>query len=248
MTGLRVYYNDNEPFVAQWLRNLITAGHLPAGDVDERPIQEVQPDDLQAYTQCHFFAGIGGWPYALQLAGWGDRPVWTGSCPCQPFSAAGKRGSHADKRHLWPAWFRLIGERHPVTIFGEQVSSAIDFGWWDAVSSDLGAAGYTSGSVVLGAAGLSAPHVRNRLWFVAALPDAHSDGWEGERQETPRAWSEQQFEGLVQDQLQHALPTGRLRALADGVSGRMGKLRAYGNAIVPQVAAAFVSAYMECLP
>ena len=86
---MKVYYNDNELFVVQWLRNLIAAGHLPAGDVDERPIQEVQADDLKGYTQCHFFAGIGGWALALQLAGW-DGSVWTGSCPCQPFSTAGK--------------------------------------------------------------------------------------------------------------------------------------------------------------
>src|SRR3990167_8310376 len=120
-----VYYNDNEPFVAAWLRNLIAAGHLPAGDVDERPIQAVQPDDLRGYTQCHFFAGIGGWALALELAEWGDRPVWSGSCPCQPFSAAGKGKAGADERHLWPEWFRLIRECRPERIFGEQVAGAI---------------------------------------------------------------------------------------------------------------------------
>ena len=88
MTG--VYYNDNEPFVCDWLENLIKAKLLPDGAVDRRRIEEVRPEDVQGFTQCHFFAGIGGWAYALQLAGWGDRPVWTGSCPCQPFSAAGK--------------------------------------------------------------------------------------------------------------------------------------------------------------
>lgn len=41
------YYNDSEPFVCAWLKNLIAAGHLPAGDVDERPIQEVTPDDVR---------------------------------------------------------------------------------------------------------------------------------------------------------------------------------------------------------
>src|SRR3990167_10164333 len=107
----KAYYNDNEPYVAAWLRNLIAAGLLPEGDVDERDIHDVQPDELRGYGQVHFFAGIGGWPYALQLAGWpDDRPVWTGSCPCQPFSAAGAQKSHADERHLWPAWFRLIRE------------------------------------------------------------------------------------------------------------------------------------------
>ena len=85
------YYNEFDPYAAQWLRNLIAAGHLPAGEVDERSIVDVQPNDLDGYRQCHFFAGIGGWSLAARLAGWpDDRELWTGSCPCQPFSAAGK--------------------------------------------------------------------------------------------------------------------------------------------------------------
>ena len=160
------YYNDIDPFVCQWLRNLIAAGHLPVGEVDERPIQAVQPDDVRGFTQCHFFAGIGGWAYALQLAEWGDRPVWTGSCPCQPFSATGSRRSHADERHLWPAWFRLIRECRPDTIVGEQVSGAAGLGWLDAVALDLEAADYAVGACVLGAHSVGAPHLRQRLWFV----------------------------------------------------------------------------------
>lgn len=85
------YYNENDPKAAAWLRELIRCGHIPFGYVDTRSICDVRADELVRYVQCHFFAGIGGWPLALKLAGWpGDRPVWTGSCPCQPFSAAGK--------------------------------------------------------------------------------------------------------------------------------------------------------------
>ena len=121
------YYNDNDPFVAAWLDNLITDGRLPPGDVDRRSIKEVNPDDLTGYTQCHFFAGIGGWPYALAVAGWpDDRPVWTASIPCQPLSSAGLRRGHADERHLWPDVFNLIAELRPSVCFGEQ--SASDLG------------------------------------------------------------------------------------------------------------------------
>lgn len=85
------YYNEIDPFAADWLRELIKAGHIAPGEVDTRSIEDVVLSDLDGFVQCHFFAGIGVWSYALRRAGWpDDRPVWTGSCPCQPFSAAGK--------------------------------------------------------------------------------------------------------------------------------------------------------------
>ena len=90
---MKAYYNENDPKAATWLRELIRNGYIANGDVDERSIEDILPNDLAGYTQCHFFAGIGGWSYALRLAGWpDDRAVWTGSCPCQPFSTAGKGG------------------------------------------------------------------------------------------------------------------------------------------------------------
>ncbi len=146
------YYNEFDPYAAQWLRNLVAAGHLPAGDVDARSILDVQPEDLNGYEQCHFFAGIGVWPYALRRVGWPDnRPVWTGSCPCQPFSAAGKQLGVHDERHLWPAWFQLIAQRRPAVVVGEQVATAL--AWLDIVSNDLEAAGYAFGAADLCAAG-----------------------------------------------------------------------------------------------
>jgi DNA (cytosine-5)-methyltransferase 1 len=168
MDAMPAYYNELDPYAAQWLRNLIAAGHIAPGDVDERSIVDVRPDDLRPYDQCHFFAGIGGWSYALRLAGWpDDRPVWTGSCPCQPFSAAGGGKAADDERHLWPDWFRLIRDARPPVIFGEQVEAAIGWGWLDAVFADLEAEGYACGASVLPACGVGAPHIRQRLWFVA---------------------------------------------------------------------------------
>lgn len=162
------YYNEIEPFAAQWLRNLSNAGHIARGRVDDRSIKDVQPRDLDGFTQCHFFAGIGVWSYALRLAGWpDDREVWTGSCPCQPFSAAGKRGGFSDERHLWPSWFRLICERRPAVIFGEQVSGTGGRQWFDLVSTDLEKENYAIGAIDLCAAGVGAPHIRQRLFWVA---------------------------------------------------------------------------------
>lgn len=170
-----VYYNEIDPYAAQWLRNLIAAGHIAPGDVDERSIVDVRADDLRGYRQCHFFAGIGVWSYALRLAGWpDDREVWTGSCPCQPFSAAGKREGYADERHLWPHWHRLIRERRPATVFGEQVSAAIGSGWLDDVCLSLEELGYALGAASFPACSVGAPHIRQRVYFVA---DSAGNGW-----------------------------------------------------------------------
>lgn len=162
------YYNEIDPFAAQWLRNLIAAGHIAPGEVDERSIEDVTPDDLRGFTQCHFFAGIGVWSHSLRLAGWpDDRPVWTGSCPCQPFSAAGKGDGFADERHLWPHFFHLISERRPQHVFGEQVASGNANTWFDLVQADLEGMGYAFGLVPFTSAGIGAPHIRERAYWVA---------------------------------------------------------------------------------
>lgn len=193
---MTAYYNENDSFAAAWLRNLITEGVIAKGEVDERSIVEVQPEDLKGFTQVHLFAGIGGWSHSLRSAGWpDDEPVWTGSCPCPPFSAAGKKGcpvckknhgtatrlqflgdghvfgcpscAYRDPRHLWPEMWRLVEKRRPATLFGEQVASADGRTWIDIVQSDLEAADYAFAPINLCAAGLGAPHIRQRFFFVA---------------------------------------------------------------------------------
>jgi DNA (cytosine-5)-methyltransferase 1 len=252
------YYNEIDPYAAQWLRNLIDAGHIAPGIVDERSITDVKPADLAGYTQCHFFAGIGVWSHALRQSGWPDsRPVWTGSCPCQPFSAAGNQKGTADERHLWPVWFNLIRECRPPVVFGEQVEAAIRHGWLDLVQTDLEGEDYACGAVGIPAAGVGAPHIRQRLYFVADDIDAGSQG------RLPGGAYERR-----QDQHGHAgrdgatgfwancdwLPCrdGKYRPvepgtfpLAHGATARVGRLRAYGNAIVPQAAQALIEAYLE---
>lgn len=163
------YYNENDPFAARWLRELISERLIPCGHVDDRSIEDVQPHELVGYEQCHFFAGIGGWAYALSLAGWRGH-VWTGSCPCQPFSSAGKSGGILDRRHLWPAFRRLIAECRPAVVFGEQVASAAGRAWFSGVRLNLEALGYACGAADLPAACVGAPHIRQRLFWVADGP------------------------------------------------------------------------------
>ena len=382
-TTSKTYYNENEPFVAEWLRRLVLMGLISPGDVDSRSIEDVSADDLRPYRRCHFFAGIGLWDLSLQRAGWPDeREVWTGSCPCQPFSVAGQGRGFDDARHLWPAWYRLVGERRPAAILGEQVGDTAGRAWLDLVHADLEMAGYAVAAANIPAAGVGAPHIRQRLWFVAyrdgghpgaeglqrggqqrqqqtdcgpVIRVAHSDEagrsefWggrllDGERPAQRddadgcsdvvdaagqqaglprRAWEPggpgagvladdegQQFDGCGDTRGRRREPAGAgqrghhhhhhqglplgsfdpefgrplriegstlgasepLRGrwagadwiwcrdgkyrpiepgtfpLAHGYPGRVGKLRAYGNAIVPQVAQAFIEAAMECAP
>jgi len=302
---MKAYYNENDPKAATWLRELIRNGYIANGDVDERSIEDILPNDLAGYTQCHFFAGIGGWSYALRLAGWpDDRAVWTGSCPCQSFSTAGKGGGFADERHLWPAFLHLIRECRPERIFGEQVANALP--WIDLISGDLEAEEYAVGAAIVGAHSVGAPHIRQRLYWVAdstrkrrtreylllreenygrlaapAIPETAGRGAVGrlaltESQQSYRRRGSRQgrgeptdggavggleqsaseqvglsrcawFDGRPADWIE--CRDGKWRPvepgtfpLAHGIPGRVGLLRGYGNAIVPQDAEVFIRA------
>lgn len=165
---MSAFYNEIDPFAAAWMRELIKHGLIAPGVVDERDIRDIRPDELTGYTQCHFFAGIGGWSYAARLAGIpDDRPLWTGSCPCQPFSAAGGRAGFADERHLWPAFFHLIEQCGPELVAGEQVSGRNVDPWFDLVQSDLEGMGYAFGLCPAPSASVGAPHIRDRAYWMA---------------------------------------------------------------------------------
>ncbi len=258
------YYNENEPYAAQWLRNLIDAGHIAPGVVDDRDIRDVTAGDLRGFTQCHFFAGIGVWSYALRRAGWpDDRPVWTGSCPCQPFSGAGRRAGFDDDRHLWPAWFNLIDQCRPDAIFGEQVDGKDGAAWLNLVQADLERSDYACGAVVTPAAGYGAPHGRHRIYFVA-----DSDGFRrtpGERDATSVGYGQTiatdrgtghpgPVNGFWRNADWLSCTDGKWRAVEPGTFplatrhlGRVGKLRAYGNAIVAPQAEEFIKIAMELI-
>jgi DNA (cytosine-5)-methyltransferase 1 len=312
MRQTKAYYNEIDNNAAAWLRELIKQGHIAQGDVDERDIRDITPSDIAGYTQVHFFAGIGVWSHALRCAGWpDDRPVWTGSCPCQPFSTAGRGGGIADERHLWPHWFHLISQCRPVEVFGEQVASKDGRAWFDTVQADMEALGFAIGAADLCAAGVGAPHIRQRLWFygtVADSNDTRSQGRQERRNSTdqrtvgssgvvdgmgntsrePSEWNTRSVSGTEAQEYRERLEDGgfvvrpanaggsqsqwmadtthttngfwrdadwlgcrdgKFRPvepgtfpLVDGASARVGRLRGYGNAIVPQAAQAFIEA------
>lgn len=290
----KALYNDIEPFTSRWLENLIAARAIEPGVVLTKSIADLWAEDVRRFTRAHFFAGIGGWSYALDLASYPrEMPVWTGSCPCQPFSSAGLRNGTKDERHLWPEWYRLIQQCKPPVVFGEQVASADGIAWLDAVSADLEAVGYAFGAQDLCAAGVGAPHGRQRLYFAAVLPsarehyrlacrrmaDAARHRAAGEVRGRARAHEQAQgsHEGYRRAMERNAWPLGSSNGreghrsfwatsdlvvsgdgkqrpiepgtlpVADGAPQDMDVLRAYGNAIVPQVAATFIEAVMAWL-
>ncbi|QHC34137.1 DNA cytosine methyltransferase [Komagataeibacter xylinus] len=302
-----VYYNEWDEPTAEWLRALCARHHLPAGQVDTRSIRDVRAGDLREYDQAHFFAGIGGWPLALRLAGYERLPCWTGSPPCQPFSVAGQQRGNDDERHLAPVWLDLVRECKPPILFGEQVEAAIRHGWLDDLFDALEAEGYACGAAVLPACSVGAPHIRKRLFF-GAVRLADANGWlssdreeqcSGEHRLFAQSGSDvrEKREGTRIDLggLAHAddtRPQGRERVperadeqptgerslesgsahsdhggwsgadwigcrdgkfrpvepgifpLVDGFPSRVGLLRGAGNAIVPQVAAAFIQEFI----
>lgn len=316
------YYNENDKRTAAWLRELIKKKLISDGEVDERSITEVKGSDVKGFAQCHFFAGIGGWSYALRLAEWpDDKPVWTGSCPCQPFSQAGKGQVDKDERHLWPAFRELISECGPSIAFGEQVCSPDGRIWLAGIRTDLEALGYVLGAVDTCAASCGSPQIRQRLYWVAeskrdgrrtrgasksrrqsgaaqphnrspALRVGQSNGSGCQQRESTAApvgyrnpaeptsnanrmgnsyYAEAARFGLVRLPLESEQGSiGRSKSdawnrceivgcangkerrfesgsfpLADGFYGRVGLLRGYGNAIVPQLACEFIKAYAE---
>ena len=253
---VKAYYNEIDEKEAVWLRGLIAAGHLPDGDVDTRSIEDVTPDDVRGYTQCHFFAGIGLWPLALRQAGWpDDRPIWSGSCPCQPFSQAGKGAGFDDERHLWPAWHWLIEKCAPPVVIGEQVASKDADRWIDLLQSDMEALDYAVGATPFAAAGVGAPQIRDRLYWLADRQSGEERRtWTDRASKTGPSGGHHPYDTVAGWDNARWLycRDGRTRPIEPGLlplaprrPGDLVELRAYGNGLCVPAARAFVEAYLN---
>lgn len=244
---MSAYYNEFDPYLAEWLRNLITAGMIPSGDVDERSIIDVKAEDLNGYKQCHFFAGIGGWGLAARLARWGDdRPLWTGSCPCQPFSTNGEQKGFDDERDLWPAWFSLIERLRPPVVMGEQVAGAVGHNWLDRVHDNMENIDYTVGAAIVPGCAVNSPQGRPRLWFVADTVggiNAAGRARCNERDLQNGPWKNHEWHENADGRIIRFKPG--VSMLENGVPARVAKIRAFGNAIIPEVAAQVIAAYSD---
>ncbi|HEY0772122.1 MAG TPA: DNA (cytosine-5-)-methyltransferase, partial [Sphingobacteriaceae bacterium] len=110
----------------------------------------------------------------------GGIDVLSGGFPCQPYSLAGKRKGKEDERHLWPEMLRAVREIKPRWIIGENVYGLINWSGglvFDEVQADLEAEGYEVFPYVLPACGKNAPHIRDRVFFVAYSNIKGLEGW-----------------------------------------------------------------------
>ena len=213
---MTAFYNEIDAAAADSIREVLADGLIAPGRIDTRSIKDVTPDDLREATQAHFFAGAGAWSYAARLAGWPDtRPLWTGSCPCQPFSQAGKRAGFADERHLWPDFHRLIGACRPAVVVGEQVSGAAGYAWLDGVCADLEREGYTCEAFDIPAAAVDAPHIRQRLYWAARLHADADRGGRAGRQKTPERQAGERAAAERDHDVEYAPRVGRREGRAE---------------------------------
>lgn len=162
------YYNEHNAYRAAVLRERIAEGLLPKGVVDERDIQTVPDEDFLGYEQVHLFAGIGGFPLGLRLAGFPEwRRIVGGGFPCQDISNAGKRaGITGTRSRLWREMVRCIRVVRPELVFVENVAALLCRGMGE-VLGDLAEVGYDARGDCVSAADVGAPHLRRRIWILA---------------------------------------------------------------------------------
>ena len=218
-----VGFCDNEPYAQAVLRK-----HWPEVPC-HKDIREVRGD---------LYAGV---------------TLLTGGFPCQPFSDVGRKRGQADDRYLWPEMFRVICEARPNWVLGENVAGIKNMAL-DQALSDLEGEDYEVQSFVIPACAVNAPHRRDRVWICAmdvAKPKSlrarggsckSGERWQGlvqKEQEGCEMGGETEGcrsgTGEWSEELESSIPR-----VLDGVSNRMDRCHALGNAIVPQVAAEII--------
>lgn len=175
----------------------------------------------------------------------GNIDIISGGFPCQPYSSAGKRLGKEDDRHLWPEMLRAIREVQPSWVVGENVRGLTNWNGgmvFDEVQSDLEAEGYEVTPFLLPACAVNAPHRRDRIWFVAYSKNIRQE-YALENGELERG----RLRKLYKRNVWHSFPSqSPICGGDDGISKELDNItfpkwrnesiKAYGNAIVPQVA------------
>ena len=198
----------------------------------------------------------------LNADGIGPIDVICGGFPCQPFSQAGKQLAEKDVRHLWPEYFRLVKECRPSWVIGENVIGLINLGL-DAVLDDLEGIGYATRTFDIPACAVGAPHYRRRVWITAnATSGGRASGFNGDTKSIDvvsysedLAYSDCSLlqgggggnneEGRKESSRYARLACGEpestweiepgMGRVANGVPSRVDRIKALGNAVVPQI-------------
>jgi len=177
----------------------------------------------------------------------GQIDIITGGFPCQPYSLAGKRKGKEDERHLWPEMLRAIREIQPSWVVGENVPGIVNWSGglvFHEVQTDLEVEGYEVFPVILPAISVNAPHERSRTWFIA-----NSDGFRRQKIQSQTNNTKGCYVSNIKkssihmgscftvfDEERERIYESGICGEDDGISNRMDRLTALGNAIVPQVA------------
>ena len=158
--------------------------------------------------------------------------VICGGFPCQDISVAGKgAGIGGERSGLWSEYARIIGEVRPRYVIVENVAALLGRGL-ERVLGDLAALGFDAEWHCIPASAVGAPHRRDRIWIVA---DANSTskrrgplqlGWGGIAREIADNGEFGRTQWGVEPNV------GRV---AHGVPARLDRVRALGNAVIPQI-------------
>lgn len=167
--------------------------------------------------------------------------VLSGGFPCQPFSDAGNRKGTEDERYLWGEMLRAIREVQPSYVVGENVRGLTTWNRgmvFDQVQADLETEGFEVLPFLLPACGKNALHKRDRIWFVAHSKSERfiQDNIQSGEQLKMHVWKRSEFsQSLLAEKIQEA-PDARDYRIIDGLSIGVDRIKALGNAIVPQIA------------
>ena len=177
----------------------------------------------------------------------------TGGFPCQPFSDVGRKRGQADDRYLWPEMFRVICEARPTWVLGENVAGIKNMAL-DQALFDLEGKDYEVQSFVIPACAVNAPHRRDRVWICAMdVAESKSLRVGGRSSQSGKRWErmvQKEQEGCEMGSKAEGCSSSlgewseesesSISRILDGVSDRVDRCHALGNAIVPQVAAEII--------
>ena len=177
----------------------------------------------------------------------------TGGFPCQPFSDVGRKRGQADDRYLWPEMFRVICEARPTWVLGENVAGIKNMAL-DQALSDLEGKDYQVQSFVIPACAVNAPHRRDRVWICAMdVAESKSLRVGGRSSQSGKRWErmvQKEQEGCEMGSKAEGCSSSvgewseesesSISRILDGVSNRVDRCHALGNAIVPQVASEII--------